>query len=81
MFGAIHLNGTNSFIGNLQLNQTTGVVLGDSTGAGSVLNGWDSANASFTGDISGPGELSMSPYVGWNYGTVNIDLAGTGANT
>jgi autotransporter-associated beta strand protein len=81
VFGAIHFEGTNSFIGNLQLNQSTGVVLGEQTGAYSTFNAWDPANAIFTGDISGPGELSMSRYTAWNSSTVNIDIAGTGSNT
>jgi fibronectin-binding autotransporter adhesin len=84
VLGALRMEGTNTFTGNLQLNHSTGVTLGDNTGANSTLGSNGSANNTFSGVISGAGELSMSRYTSYNGGSVqtaNIDLSGTASNT
>ena len=84
VIGAIRLEGLNTLSGNLVLNQNTGVVLGDNTGANSAIGGWSLGNHDLTGVISGPGEFSMSRYTAWNGGTtqaVNIRVLGSSSNT
>ncbi|HEX7260336.1 MAG TPA: putative Ig domain-containing protein, partial [Luteolibacter sp.] len=82
VIGAIWMGGgDNSFTGNLQLNQSIGVVNGDATGANSTLGSMDSGTSTFSGVISGIGEFSMSRFSALNGGSVDIDISGTASNT
>lgn len=84
VIGAIRADKTNTLSGSIILNQNTGVVLGDNTGANSVLGCWTDGFLTLSGVISGTGELSMSRYTAWNGGNpqvVNIDITGTSSNT
>ncbi|HEX7262097.1 MAG TPA: cadherin domain-containing protein, partial [Luteolibacter sp.] len=84
VLGAMRLEGTNTLSGNIQLNQGTGVIPGETTGANSTFSAWSTSNNTFSGVISGGGELSMSRYTGWNGGTpmvVDFNLTGTASNT
>ncbi len=84
VIGAIRLEGTNTLTGNITLNNTTGIVLGDNTGANSTIAGWSAGTHALNGVISGAGDLAMSRYTSWNSGApqaVNITLGGTASNT
>jgi autotransporter-associated beta strand protein len=81
VIGAIRMEGTNTFTGNLQLNHNTGVIPGDNTGNYSTFGSYSTANNTFSGVISGSGEFSMSRYTSGGGGQINIDLAGTASNT
>ncbi|NIA53570.1 filamentous hemagglutinin N-terminal domain-containing protein, partial [Massilia sp. TW-1] len=84
VLGAIRLEGNNTLTGNIQLNNTTGVVLGDSTGANSTISSYAGGTDTLSGVISGPGEFSMSRYTSWNGGSpaaTNIILSGSQSNT
>jgi|GEM_PF-838033 len=84
VLGAIRLEGNNTLTGNIQLNNTSGVVLGDGTGANSTIGSYSGGTDTLSGVISGPGEFSMSRYTSWNGGTpaaTNIILSGSQSNT
>ncbi|MEO5933986.1 MAG: autotransporter-associated beta strand repeat-containing protein, partial [Duganella sp.] len=84
VLGAIRLEGNNTLTGNIQLNNTTGVVLGDSTGANSTISSYLGGTNTLSGVISGPGDFAMSRFTSWNGGSpaaVNIILSGNQSNT
>ncbi|NDZ15982.1 autotransporter outer membrane beta-barrel domain-containing protein [Variovorax sp. WS11] len=84
VLGAIRLEGTNVLNGNIALNNTNHIVLGDNTGANSTVGGYGSGDHTLNGVLSGAGDFSMSRYTGWNGGSlavVNIRLAGSSSNT
>ena len=83
VLGAIRLEGSNTLSGNITLNNTTGIVLGDNTGANSTIAGWSAGTHALNGVISGPGDLAMSRFTSFNGGTpqaVNITLGGAQSN-
>ncbi len=82
--GAIRLEGNSNLSGNIVLNQTNHVVLGDGSGTNAVLAGYSTGNHALSGVISGAGDFSMSRLTSWNGGTtqvVNITLSGAASNT
>jgi autotransporter-associated beta strand protein len=84
VLGAIRLQGTNTLSGNIVLNNTASVVLGDPTGANSTIGAYTTSDNLLTGVISGPGDFAMSRYTGWNGGTQQaaiIRLGGSSSNT
>ncbi|CAN7458784.1 autotransporter outer membrane beta-barrel domain-containing protein [Variovorax sp. LjRoot290] len=84
VLGAIRLEGTNVLNGNITLNNTNHIVLGDNTGANSTVGGYATGDHTFNGVLSGVGDFSMSRYTAWNGGSlavVNIRLAGSSNNT
>jgi autotransporter-associated beta strand protein len=81
MLGAIRLEASVTLTGNITLNNTASVINGDTSGANSVLAVYNSAsNATLSGVISGPGDLSMSRWSGTT-GVGSISLTGTASNT
>ncbi len=84
VLGAIRLVGNNVLSGNIVLNNTASVVLGDNTGANSTIGSYNTSDSMLSGVISGPGDLAMSRYTSWNGGTqqaVLIHLTGSQSNT
>ena len=84
VLGAIRLEGNNTLSGNIQLNNTTSVVLGDGTGANSTISSYSGGTNTLSGVISGAGDFAMSRFTGWNGGSgapVNIILSGAQSNT
>ncbi|MBO9537056.1 YDG domain-containing protein [Herbaspirillum sp.] len=84
VLGAIRVEGNNTLSGNIQLNNTTGIVLGDNSGANSVIGSYNGGTDTLTGVISGAGDFSMSRYTSTTTGfatLTNIILAGSQSNT
>ncbi len=82
--GALRLEGNQTLTGNIVLNNTTGIILGDNTGQYSAIGGYSLGTHSLNGVISGPGDLAMSRYTSWNGGStqlVDIILGGAASNT
>ena len=82
--GAIRMEGNSNLSGDITLNQTTGVILGDNTGLNATISGWSLGNHVLSGEISGPGDFAMSRYTSWNGGgtqMVNMILMGEQPNT
>lgn len=82
--GALRLEGSQTLNGNITLNNTTGIVLGDNSGANSAIGGWAAGTHALNGVISGPGDFAMSRFTSWNGGAtqaVNITLGGNQSNT
>jgi len=82
--GALRLEGAQTLTGNITLNNTTSIVLGDNSGINSTIGGYSTGNHTLSGVISGPGDLAMSRYTSWNGGStqdVDITLSGASSNT
>ena len=77
--GAIRMEGNSNLSGNITLNQTGSVILGDNSGLNATISGYSLGNHVLSGVISGSGDFAMSRYTAWNGGStqmVNIILQG-----
>lgn len=80
VLGAIRAEGNNTLSGNIQLNNTTNVVLGDLKDANVTIGSYGGGTTTLSGVISGPGQFSMSRVTGYA-GNANFIMAGSQSNT
>ncbi|CAN5667549.1 autotransporter-associated beta strand repeat-containing protein [soil metagenome] len=79
--GALRLEGNQTLNGNIVLNNTTVMTLGDATGQYSSIGANSAGNHFLNGVISGAGDFAMSRYTSAASGPVTITIGGSSSNT